>query len=76
LGAAFGIDDPLRHFAADIERLAPLASHGLVRVTREAVQVTEPGWYVVRAVAMAFDAHLHRARAARVVPIQSFSRIV
>jgi oxygen-independent coproporphyrinogen-3 oxidase len=76
LGAAFGIDDPVCHFAADIARLAPLAAHDLVRVTHDAVQVTEPGWYVVRAVAMAFDAHLHRARTARVVPIQNFSRIV
>jgi oxygen-independent coproporphyrinogen-3 oxidase len=76
VGAAFGLGDPVRHFAPEIERLAPLAAHGLVCVTREAVQVTEAGWYVVRAVAMAFDAHLHRARAARVVPIQNFSRIV
>jgi oxygen-independent coproporphyrinogen III oxidase len=79
IGAGFSIDKPARHFAADLQRLAPLAAHDLVRVTREAVQVTEAGWYVVRAVAMAFDAHLHRARAARtVVPIREerFSRIV
>jgi len=76
VGAEFGLDDAARHFAPDLARLAPLAEHGLVRVTPDAVQVTEAGWYVVRAVAMAFDRHLHEARAAREVPIQRFSRIV
>jgi oxygen-independent coproporphyrinogen III oxidase len=77
---AFGLDDPVRHFATDLARLAPLAEHGLVRVTHDAVQVTDAGWYVVRAVAMAFDRHLHAARQAHsnapAVPIERFSRIV
>jgi oxygen-independent coproporphyrinogen III oxidase len=77
IGAAFGLPDAARHFAPELARLAPLAANGLVRITREAVEVTPAGCYVVRVVAMAFDAHLHRSRAARVVPLRdsSFSRI-
>jgi oxygen-independent coproporphyrinogen III oxidase len=76
LGAEFGLDDPARHFAPERARLAPLAAHGLVRVTPEVVEVTPAGWYVVRAVAMAFDRHLHASRAARETPPQAtFSRI-
>jgi oxygen-independent coproporphyrinogen III oxidase len=79
IGRAFGVDDPVRRFTPDLVRLAPLAAHDLVRITHDAVQVTPAGWYVVRAVAMAFDRHLQEARSARAaqaVPIQSFSRIV
>jgi oxygen-independent coproporphyrinogen III oxidase len=79
IGRAFAIDDPVRHFTPDLVRLAPLAAHDLVRIKQDAVEVTPAGWYVVRAVAMAFDRHLQEARSARstqAVPIQNFSRIV
>ncbi|HET9821111.1 MAG TPA: oxygen-independent coproporphyrinogen III oxidase [Burkholderiaceae bacterium] len=68
--AEFGVDVPSA-FAAELARLAPLAEHGLVAVGPDAVQVSEAGWYVVRAVAMAFDRYL-AAAAQRA----SFSKIV
>jgi oxygen-independent coproporphyrinogen-3 oxidase len=69
--AEFGVDVP-RDFAAELARLQPLAEHGLVVVGPDAVQVTEAGWYVVRAVALVFDRYLAAAAASRA----SFSRIV
>jgi oxygen-independent coproporphyrinogen III oxidase len=70
--AEFGIDVPLR-FADELMRLAPLAAHGLVRLHDDAVQVTDVGWYAVRAVAMVFDRHLsHGDGASR----ERFSRLV
>jgi oxygen-independent coproporphyrinogen-3 oxidase len=59
------------HFAAEFERLQPLAQAGLVVLEPEAIQVTEAGWVLVRAVAMVFDAHLRRD-----IPLERFSRIV
>jgi len=59
------------YFADEIERLAPLAQAGLVELEPGAVQVTEAGWYLVRAVAMTFDRHLKRNPAP-----ERFSRIV
>ena len=59
------------YFAAELERLTALALGGLVMLEPGAIQVTEAGWYLVRAVAMVFDRHL-RADPAR----ERFSRIV
>jgi oxygen-independent coproporphyrinogen-3 oxidase len=59
------------HFAAELQRLAPLAADGFVELREDAVRVTPTGWYVVRAVAMAFDRHL-QGDASR----ERFSRIV
>ncbi len=47
-------------FAAELARLAPMEEAGLVVLEPGAVQVTAAGWYVVRAVAMAFDGYLQR----------------
>ncbi len=59
------------YFATELERLTALAYGGLVVLESGAIQVTEAGWYLVRAVAMAFDRHL-RAAPDR----ERFSRIV
>ncbi|MDH4061044.1 MAG: oxygen-independent coproporphyrinogen III oxidase [Aquincola sp.] len=69
--AEFGVDMPT-DFAAELARLEPLAGHGLVKVGTDAVEVTPVGWYVVRAVAMAFDRYIAAAAATRA----SFSKIV
>ena len=46
------------YFAAELEQLAPLVEAGLVEIAADAIQVSAAGWYVVRAVAMAFDSAL------------------
>jgi oxygen-independent coproporphyrinogen-3 oxidase len=59
------------HFAAEFEQLASLAESGLVQIEPDAIQVTEAGWYLVRAVALVFDRYL------RIDPQRDrFSRIV
>lgn len=47
-----------RYFAAELEALKPLADQGLVKVDAEGIEVTDTGWFFVRAVAMVFDRHL------------------
>ena len=69
--AEFGIEVPL-FFADELKRLAPLAAHGLVRLRDDAVEVTDAGWYVVRAVAMVFDRYIQHGSPAR----ERFSRLV
>jgi len=59
------------YFADDLKRIATLAQAGLVVLESGAIQVTESGWFLVRAVAMVFD---HRLRADP--PPERFSRIV
>jgi oxygen-independent coproporphyrinogen-3 oxidase len=58
-------------FAAEFERLKPLAEMGLVEVTDQAIQVTPTGWFFVRAVAMIFDRHLQADKVR-----ERFSRII
>ncbi|MFZ2648813.1 MAG: oxygen-independent coproporphyrinogen III oxidase [Burkholderiaceae bacterium] len=58
-------------FAAELERLEPLAEQGFVEIEPRAVQVTALGWYFVRAVAMVFDRYLN-ANVLR----ERFSRII
>ena len=55
--AAHGIDFD-RHFAAELEALAPLADDGLVELSADRIAVTSTGRLLVRNVAMAFDAYL------------------
>ncbi|HSI57652.1 MAG TPA: oxygen-independent coproporphyrinogen III oxidase [Ideonella sp.] len=59
------------HFGPELAQLAPFAEQGLVALEPGAVQVTAPGWYVVRAIAMQFDRHLQaderRQRYSRVI---------
>ena len=46
------------HFASELEALSPLADQGLVVLGDDSIEVTETGWFFVRAVAMVFDRHL------------------
>jgi oxygen-independent coproporphyrinogen-3 oxidase len=58
-------------FAAELDMLRELADAGLVELGDARVNVTAAGWFLVRAVAMVFDAHLRRPGESR-----RFSRIV
>lgn len=58
-------------FAAELERLEPLQSQGLVVVDDTGIQVTEMGWFFVRGIAMMFDRYLQadrdRARFSKII---------
>ena len=58
-------------FAPEFERLRELAALDLVKLSDSDIQVTDLGWYFVRAVAMVFDRHLQadraRARYSRII---------
>lgn len=60
-----------QHFARELEVLEGLAEHGLVRLDATGVQVTDTGWYLVRAIAMVFDKNLQldldRARFSKII---------
>ena len=47
-----------RYFATELEALKPLAEKGMVAVDADSIEVTDTGWFFVRAVAMVFDRHL------------------
>ena len=66
----FGFDFDA-HFAAELARLRELERDGLVRVERDRIQVAPLGRIFIRNIAMAFDAYLNEAQAARK---QVFSR--
>jgi oxygen-independent coproporphyrinogen-3 oxidase len=59
------------YFAPELERLRELEQQGLVVLSDAGIQVTEMGWYFVRAVAMVFDRYLqadrNRARFSRII---------
>ncbi len=59
------------YFARELEILEGLAEHGLVRMDKAGLQVTETGWYLVRAIAMVFDKYLRvdqdRARFSKII---------
>lgn len=59
------------YFAAELEVLRDLQDKGLVRLDDTGIQVTEMGWFFVRAVAMVFDRYLqtdrNRARFSRIL---------
>jgi len=59
------------YFAAELEQLRGLQDQGLVRLDDSGIQVTEEGWFFVRAVAMVFDRHLRADRQRA-----QFSRII
>jgi oxygen-independent coproporphyrinogen-3 oxidase len=63
------------YFAREMEALRGLADSGLVRFEEGAVEVTAAGWFLVRAIAMVFDQHLHKAREAQVQTVR-FSRVI
>ncbi len=50
------------YLEAELRALHEMAASGLVTLEQGAVQVTASGWFLVRAVAMAFDKHLQLAR--------------
>lgn len=52
-----------RHFASELEALAPLAEDGLVELSADRIEVTPVGRLLVRNVAMTFDAYLGRSTA-------------
>lgn len=59
------------YFARELEQLQGLAEQGLVRLDKTGLQVTEAGWYLVRAIAMVFDKYLRvdqdRARFSKLI---------
>ena len=59
------------HFARELEVLEGLEANGLVRLGPTGIQVTETGWFLVRAIAMVFDKNLQvdldRARFSRII---------
>ena len=59
------------YFARELEVLQSFAEHGLVRMDAAGLQVTEAGWYLVRAIAMVFDKNLQvdmdRARFSKII---------
>ena len=50
------------YFAAELETLDKLQEQGLVVVEPSGIQVTDKGWFFVRAVAMVFDKYLQTDR--------------
>jgi oxygen-independent coproporphyrinogen-3 oxidase len=60
-----------QHFARELDVLEGMAGHGLVRLDATGVQITEAGWYLVRAIAMVFDKNLQvdldRARFSKII---------
>jgi oxygen-independent coproporphyrinogen-3 oxidase len=61
---AFGVD-AARYFAPELERLAPMAADGLLRL--DGTKVTVEGWgrFFIRNVCMVFDRYLAHTEAAR-----------
>jgi oxygen-independent coproporphyrinogen-3 oxidase len=49
-------------FGRELEAMRGLANAGLVQFEEGAIQVTTAGWFLVRAIAMVFDQHLHAAK--------------
>jgi oxygen-independent coproporphyrinogen-3 oxidase len=59
------------YFASEFEALHKLEEQGLVVLEPSGIQVTETGWFFVRAVAMVFDKYLqtdrNRARFSKII---------
>ncbi|MBA3056978.1 MAG: oxygen-independent coproporphyrinogen III oxidase [Gammaproteobacteria bacterium] len=51
-----------KYFAPEMEALAKLADQGMVTLDESGIQVTDMGWFFVRAVAMVFDRYLQTDR--------------
>lgn len=69
--ARHGLDFPL-YFDAGLRRLRKLARDDLVEITPQALHVTARGRYLLRHIAMCFDAHLAREAA----PAVRYSRVL
>ena len=48
------------YFAADIPKLLPFISEGLVEITEDKISVAGSGILIIRNIAMCFDAYLER----------------
>lgn len=63
--------DFVDRFAPELAALGPLVAQGLVKLSDHQLEVTETGWFFVRAIAMVFDRYLqadrNRARFSRIV---------
>jgi oxygen-independent coproporphyrinogen III oxidase len=59
------------YFSRELEQLREMEAIGLVRITPTTLEVTEAGWYLVRAIAMTFDRYLQldqdRARFSKII---------
>lgn len=58
---AFGRAPWRTHYAAELERLAPMVADGIAIVSDDGIRLTPLGRLFVRNVCMAFDAHLGKA---------------
>jgi len=58
-------------FAPELEAIRAMAGSGLVELQEGAIQVTQAGWFLVRAIAMVFDRHLQQSKEQR-----RFSRVI
>ena len=47
---------------AELERLREFEAMGLLRLSAGSIEVSDTGWYLVRAIAMQFDKHLQQDR--------------
>jgi len=56
------IVDFKKYFSNELLAIAPLCANGMVTVDEHSIQVTETGWFFVRAVAMVFDKYLQTDR--------------
>ena len=59
------------YFQSEMEQLQAMVQDGLVELKSDGIEVTEAGWFVVRAVAMIFDRYLQADRNR-----QRYSRII
>ncbi|MCX7251399.1 MAG: oxygen-independent coproporphyrinogen III oxidase [Burkholderiales bacterium] len=59
------------YFARELDRLGEMVAMGLVKLNASSLEVTEQGWYFVRAIAMTFDKYLQsdqdRARFSKII---------
>jgi len=63
--ARYGLDFAT-YFAPELERLRALAQDGLIEIRPTFLTVTARGRFLLRNIAMCFDAHLHRSAAGQV----------
>jgi len=63
--ARYGLDFAT-YFAPELERLRALAQDGLIEIRPTFLAVTARGRFLLRNIAMCFDAHLHRSAAGQV----------
>ena len=65
-----------RYFAGSLARLAPLAADGLLQMDGKRLQVTPRGRFLLRSIAMCFDAYLHNEKAQVLTEQPRYSRVI